>query len=150
MPNIALLIKVEIERVAKKQIKAAISPIVHKIAILKTEQIASKKLILELQQSLKQLAKSRHKLTTASAVKSVNSRITTQGVKSLRKRLGLTAAEVGLLCGTTGAAVYKWESGEAYPRPAQVAAIVSLRRLGKKSARVELNAMHTSAQSSDS
>jgi len=145
MPNIASLLKAEIERVTKKQIKAATSPMMSKITALKTELVASKKLIIELQQSLKQLAKSKPNTTTTSPTKSVNSRITAQGIKSLRKRLGLTAAEVGLLCGCTGASVYKWEAAEAYPRAAQVAAIASLRPMGKKAIRAQLNALQSNA-----
>jgi DNA-binding transcriptional regulator YiaG len=53
---------------------------------------------------------------------------------SQRRRLGLSAHECGLLLGTSGQAVFNWESGKARPRAKHMRAIAALRTLGKKDA----------------
>ena len=49
-----------------------------------------------------------------------------------RKRLGLSAANFGLLVGATGQSVYAWEAGKAKPRAQNLAAIAALRGVGKR------------------
>jgi DNA-binding transcriptional regulator YiaG len=50
----------------------------------------------------------------------------------LRKKLGVTANEMGALLGVTGQSVYKWEKGTAKPRTSQMKAIAAVRQMGKK------------------
>jgi len=61
-----------------------------------------------------------------------------------RKRLGLSAADFGLLVGTTGQSVYAWESGKVKPRPEALAAIAALRGIGKLEAEARLAAVKAS------
>jgi len=65
-------------------------------------------------------------------------RFTAKGLRSQRKRLGLSAADYGKLIGVTGQTIYSWEGGTSRPRQQQVARIASLRRLGKREARARL------------
>ena len=58
-----------------------------------------------------------------------------------RKRLGLSAADFGLLVGATGQSVYAWESGKAKPRSEALAAIAALRGIGKLEAEAGLAAV---------
>ena len=62
------------------------------------------------------------------------------GMASNRKRLGLSAADFGLLVGATGQSVYSWESGKSKPRSSSLAAIAALRGVGKRevAARLEV------------
>jgi len=55
-----------------------------------------------------------------------------------RKRLGLSAADFGLLAGATGQSVYAWEAGKAKPRGKNLAAIAALRGIGKREVRKKL------------
>jgi DNA-binding transcriptional regulator YiaG len=61
-------------------------------------------------------------------------RFSAKSLKSQRGRLGISAADVGLLIGTTGQAIYNWEGGQARPRAAHLEAIAALRKLGRKQA----------------
>ena len=61
-------------------------------------------------------------------------RFTAKGLRSQRKRLGLSAAEYGKLIGVTDQTVYNWEHEIARPRKQQVAIIASLRHVGKRDA----------------
>ena len=57
---------------------------------------------------------------------------------SNRKRLGLSAADFGLLVGATGQSVYSWEAGKSKPRAGALAAIAALRGIGKREVEARL------------
>ena len=63
-----------------------------------------------------------------------------QGLRSHRRRLGLSAADCGRLLGVSGQSVYLWESGKARPRAGALPAIAELRAMGKKQAAERLAA----------
>lgn len=70
-------------------------------------------------------------------------RISAKGLASQRKRLGLSAAEMGVLLGVSGQSVYKWEQGTTRPRAGQMPAIAALRKMGRKEATFKLAASET-------
>ena len=59
-------------------------------------------------------------------------RFSAKGMASNRRRLGLSAADFGLLLGTTGQSVYQWEAGKSKPRTKSLGAVAALRGIGKK------------------
>lgn len=64
---------------------------------------------------------------------------------SNRKRLGLSAADFGLLVGATGQSVYSWEQGKSKPRAKALAAIAALRGVGKREVAKRLQALKRAA-----
>lgn len=64
---------------------------------------------------------------------------------SNRKRLGLSAAEFGMLVGATGQSIYAWESGKSKPRARNLAAIAALRGIGKREVTAQLEALKQAA-----
>ena len=68
-------------------------------------------------------------------------RFSAKGLKSLRAKLGLSAAEFGQLVGASGQSIYKWEAGKAVPRASQRAALVAMRGIGKREAAKRLASM---------
>jgi len=68
-------------------------------------------------------------------------RFVPKGLKSLRARLGLSAADFGLLVGASGQSVYNWEAGKAIPRQSQQAALATVRGLGKREAMKKLETL---------
>jgi len=58
----------------------------------------------------------------------------TAGFASLRKKLALSAGDMGKLLDVTGATIYAWESGKSKPRASQLAAIARIRKIGKRAA----------------
>ena len=58
-----------------------------------------------------------------------------------RKQLGLSAADLGLLVGTTGQSIYAWEAGKAKPRPQNLTAIAALRGVGMTEVAAKLEAL---------
>mgnify|MGYP000152002091 CR=1 FL=1 len=65
-------------------------------------------------------------------------RFTAKGLASQRRRLGLSASDVGLLVGASGQSIYNWEEGKAHPRAKHLPAIAALRTMGKKEASARL------------
>ena len=70
-------------------------------------------------------------------------RITAKGMRSLRKKLGLTGQEFAKLLGVSLISVYQWEkkSGPLRVRDATRAAILSVRDLGAREAKERLAGM---------
>ena len=67
-------------------------------------------------------------------------RFSAKSLASQRRRLGLSAAECGLLVGTSAQSIYNWEAGKVRPRARHLVAIAALRTLGKKDAAAHLAA----------
>ncbi|MFM6992100.1 MAG: helix-turn-helix domain-containing protein [Rhodoferax sp.] len=54
------------------------------------------------------------------------------GFAALRKKLGLSAADMGKLLGVSAQSIYHWETGKTKPHASQLAAISAVRKMGKK------------------
>ena len=142
MPNIAALLKEEITRLARKEVKAQTDAIRNAnaqyrrdIAQLK-RQVAglSKQAAYFEQQERKRAAK------RAPAANVEGRRFSARGLKTHREKVGLSAADYAMLVGVTGQTVYNWEQGKSKPRDEQLASLIAVRDLGKRDAlkRLEL------------
>jgi DNA-binding transcriptional regulator YiaG len=136
--NIAAVLKDEIRRLAKREIKAATSATKQAVAQYRRD-IA--KLKRELQQQQKKTAfleaQERKRLRQPQAVEEDELevvRYSARSVRAQRKRLGLSAADYGKLVGVSGLTIYSWEHGKARPRKAQIAGLVAVRGIGKREA----------------
>ncbi|MBS0437093.1 MAG: hypothetical protein JSR75_19780 [Proteobacteria bacterium] len=143
MPNIAAVLKAEISRVARKEARAETEGLRKATASQRSELASLKKRIQELEKQLKaqMRAASRGGVLEASSPASAQSeessgglRFRQAGMAANRKRLGLSAADFGLLVGATGQSVYAWEHGKSKPRGKYLAAIASLRGISKREA----------------
>jgi len=70
-----------------------------------------------------------------------NVRFAPKGLKTLRAKLGMSAADFGQLVGASGQSIYNWEAGKAVPRASQQAALAAVRGLGKREAARRLDAL---------
>jgi transcriptional regulator with XRE-family HTH domain len=61
-------------------------------------------------------------------------RFVAKGLRSQRKRLGLSQTDVGTLLGVSAQSIYNWESESARPRDDQLAKLAALRGIGKREA----------------
>ncbi len=138
MPNIASALKGEISRIARKEVKA-------EVLSLRTAATSHRKEIAKLKQRAQTLEKmlgqlGRAKATALPMPAAPNDggdearRFSAKGLLAHRKRLGLSASEVGVLLGSSGQSIYNWEQGKSRPRASHLAAIAALRTLGKKDA----------------
>jgi DNA-binding transcriptional regulator YiaG len=135
MPNIASVLKSEITRIARKEIRAEVDGLKKSVSGYRSEIAALKRRSQSLEQELKRLQRSVPKpesLPVEEAGKT--QRFSAKGLASQRQRLGLSADAVGILIGTSGQSVYNWEAGKARPRAGHLAAIAALRGLSKTQA----------------
>jgi DNA-binding transcriptional regulator YiaG len=148
MPNIASSFKAEISRVARKEVRGEIESLKKAVAIYRSEIAALKRRVQELERSLGQLTKAKPKapLSSSEPTSSKPLRFSAKGLISERKRLELSAEDLGLLLNTSSQSIYNWEAGDVRPRAKYLPAIVALKTLGKKDAAAVLAAVksHTS------
>ena len=60
------------------------------------------------------------------------SRLTPDRIRGLRKKLGISMRELGILTGSSLGAILSWEKGKFKPRGEKKAALVALRKLRKR------------------
>ena len=140
MSNFAAQLKSEISRIAKKEVRGESAPLKKSSSQHRSDIAALKKRIAALESLVKKLSKSQQrphaKVADESEDKSL--RFRSGGFATLRKKLGLSAGEMGQLLGVSGQSVYKWEQGKAKPRASQLKAIAAIRHIGKKQAHAML------------
>lgn len=143
MPNIATVLKEEIARVARKEVRSEIASLKTAASKHRAEIAALKRRTHASEQELRRLSKANPKprSTVVEDLAPQNLRFSAKGLASQRRRLGLSADDCGLLVGASGQSIYNWESGTARPRTSHLAAIAVLRTLGKKEAASRLEAL---------
>lgn len=146
MPNIASLLKAEITRLSRREIKKELAAVRKANAAYRHQIAALRRQVSALEQKAGQLAKHAGKQTAAqsAALPDRPVRFVAKGLKSLRKRLGLSAAQLAALLGVSEQSVYNWETKKATPRREQFAAIIELRGIGKRQVQQRLQE-HASA-----
>jgi DNA-binding transcriptional regulator YiaG len=143
MPNIAAVLKDEIRRLARKEVKASTRSTKQAVAKYRRDIAQLKRLVQTQQKRMAYfVAQSEHEGQRPSAGEESmeGARYSVRPVRAQRKRLGISAEQYGRLVGVSGLTVYNWEHGKARPRKAQLAALVAVRGIGKRDAikRLEL------------
>lgn len=142
MPNIAAILKNEMARVAKKELRQEVAALRKSVSAHRSEIAALKRALQEQQKALRALQKGQPAKNAPSDEEDGGSaaglRFSAARLAAQRKRLGLSAQEFGRLVGATGQAVYNWEAGKARPRADKLAAIAALRHIGKRELQARL------------
>ena len=147
MPNIAVVLKSEISRVARKEVRAESLPLKKAITAHRSEIAALKRRAQLLEQQLKRLISVGQRLAPIVETEDTSTprRFSAKGLKSQRRRLRLSAAQCGLLVGASAQSIYNWEEGKARPRAQHLPAIFALRNLGRREANARLEALKEAA-----
>jgi DNA-binding transcriptional regulator YiaG len=140
MPNIAAVLKEEIVRLARKEIRRQTNVLRKASAQYRKDIAEMKRRVSDLQRRVSPLEKQVLKDVPpqVAEVDARRVRFTAQGLRSQRQRLGLSAGDCGKLIGVTDQTIYNWEHETARPRKEQLARIASLRHMGKRDAYVRL------------
>jgi len=148
MPNIAAVLKEEISRIARKEVrsettslKKASSQYRRDIAELKRQVSNLQGRLTLLEKQVLQKVPSQVPDADAEGV-----RFTAKGLCSQRKRLGLSAADYGKLVGVTAQTIYSWENELSRPRKQQLPVLASIRPMGKREARARLEQLTRSSR----
>jgi len=141
MPNIAAVLKDEIARIARKEVRTQTGDFKKASAQYRAHIAALRRRVDELERQLKRVGKGANRGSPAPAAPQSEEdaagtprRFSATRLSAQRKKLGLSAADFAALLGVSGQSVYKWEHGEARPRARQLEAIAELRGIGKREA----------------
>jgi DNA-binding transcriptional regulator YiaG len=162
MANLASALKEEIGRLARKEIRQQTAGTSRTVAQCAREIAALKGQIGELQRKLSALrtqgepgpavskktgskkvaaAKQAAKTAPDSGRKSSRARFSAKGLKANRERLGLSADNYGKLIGVSGLSIYNWEQEKARPREGSIAALMTIKGIGKREAAKRLEGL---------
>ena len=136
MPNLAAVMKDEIRRLARKEIKAETANAKRSLAQHRKDITELKRQVRDLTREVTYLRRQeRKRVGTASASETaVTPRFSPGWVEAHRDRLQLSAADYGELVGVSALTIYNWEKGKTKPRRQQLAAWAEVRTLGKRDA----------------
>jgi DNA-binding transcriptional regulator YiaG len=147
MPNLAVLMKDEISRLSRKEIRREVLPLKRSAATYRREIAALKRTVAALERRAKSLAKAAApREGSSTATDGTPIRFVSKGLVSLRKRLGISAADLARLLGVSMQSIYNWEHRKATPRKEQVVAIAALRSIGKKEAHERLQELSSATR----
>ena len=140
MPNIASLMKDEIVRLARKQVRKEVEGLRKASAQFRSDIAVMKRQVTALEKQIARLEKGAPKPITANPGSEDQDRIrfSSKGLATHRQRLGLSASELGTLLGVSAQSIYHWEAGKTKPRKQQLAAIAALRKMGKREVKAQL------------
>jgi DNA-binding transcriptional regulator YiaG len=148
MPNIAAVLKSEIARVARKEIRVHVEGLAKSNADQKKQISALRKQVADLERQLRKVSSVRGATPVQARPQEKQEgaalRWRPDGFAQHRKRLGISAEQMARLVGCSSLSIYKWESGKVRPRQAQLEAISRVRKLSRREA---LRELETSAQS---
>ena len=141
MSNIGAVLKQEIARVSRREIRTQVETI-RKASAQHRRHIAALRRQLEMlerQIALFQRGAKSRVAAAADEAEPQKVRFVAKGLASQRARLGLSASDYGRLVGVSSQSIYNWEQGHATPRAGQLRTLATLRGIGKREAQQRLD-----------
>lgn len=154
MPNVAAVLKEEIRRLSRKEIRSETSKLISQVKELKKTVSTLKREKAGLESRIGRLERG---ATTGSAggssPRSADTslpadadgaplpRFSPAWVAKDRKRLGLSGEDYGRLCGVSRITIWSWEKGRSRPQSAPLRRWGKVRQLSRKKAYALLDAM---------
>lgn len=143
MPSIANALNDHVRRLSRREINRDTKSIRKLTAQHRRDLAELKRQVVALQKSVAFLERQEKKRGVQAPLPASDSnglRFRADGLRSHRRRIGLSAEEYGKLVGVSGQSIYNWEAGKSRPRSGQMAKLASMRGVGKREAlkRLEL------------
>lgn len=135
MGKIETVMRSEIGRLARRELRSVCVPLARDVRTLKRTVSALKRTVTALGRVAKQwneqvVAQTSELRAPEEEVKSA--RFSAGLIRKLRKRLGLSQAEIGKLVDVSSVTVWSWEQGRSRPSGSNRHALVALRKLGRR------------------
>jgi DNA-binding transcriptional regulator YiaG len=150
MSTLAIALKEEIRRLARKEIKAQTGRTARAVAQYRRDIAQLKRSQRDLEKNVARRMSQAGQRQTAPATELNNNhaRFSARSVIAQRRRTGLSAADYAKLVGVSPLTIYNWENKKSRPRHGQLAALVALRGVGKREAQEKLQAIAANAKKS--
>jgi len=141
MPNVATVLRDEIVRLARKELRQQVGPIKKANVDLRGKVSALKKEVADLQRMVRHLESRQNKRLGMDQKQTADKQIrfSPKWVKADRERLGLSAKDYGALVGVSNVTIHSWESGKSRPKADRLAAWAEVRGIGKREAQRRLD-----------
>jgi DNA-binding transcriptional regulator YiaG len=150
MTTLAIALKEEIRRLARKEIKAQTGRTSKAVAQYRREIAQLKRQQRDQEKKLAALAAQTRKGDSAPTAAEIDldggTRFSSRSVRAQRRRTGLSAADYAQLVGVSPLTIYNWEHNKSRPRQGQFKSLVALRGLGKREALAKLEELAASAK----
>jgi DNA-binding transcriptional regulator YiaG len=140
-PNIASVLKDEIARLARKEVRKEVDALKKANTSLRSKVAELSRQVADVQRALKSASRAKPAREMATSVESTNLRFSPSRLKTQREKLGLSAKAFGQLVGVSQLTVYNWEGGKSRPSADNLQAIVALRGIGKRQLQARLVAI---------
>lgn len=140
MPNLASVMKDEIFRLTRKEVRKEVEGLKKASAQYRSDIAALKRQVAALEKQQARIAK-KVPGKVAAAVEgyaSAKFRFSAKRLAAQRAKLGLSAGDMGTLIGVSAQTIYNWEAEKSRPRQSQLAAIAATRKMGKREIKATL------------
>lgn len=140
MPNFAAVLKDEILRLARKEVRSEVETLKKASTKYRSDIVALKRQVVALEKQIVRNEKKspRNIVPEADGEGTARYRFSAKRLAAHRQKLGLSAGEMGMLIGVSAQTIYNWESEKSRPRQQQLAAIAAVRKLGKREIKAQL------------
>ncbi len=144
MANLASVLKSEIARLARKEVRTETAAMRKAVSNYRSDIAELKRTIKDQQRRISSLESKQAR--PSKAVKPAKSeignvRFSPKGLRSHREKLGISAADYASLVGVSPQTIYLWEHEQTRPRKSQIASLVEVRKLGVREAQRRLERM---------
>ena len=133
MGKLESTIKTEIQRLSKREIRATFVPLRREVRAMRLRLSSLSKNFSTLNRLTKEQMQNLPKKEMEATPEEVKaSRLTPERIRGLRKKLGISMRELGVLTGSSVGTILSWEKGKFKPRGEKKAALVALRKVRKR------------------
>ena len=143
MANIASVLKEEIARIARKELRSETDNLKKASARYRSEIAALKRRIADLEQQMERKERVQVRGAAIAPITQASPpgrivRFSAPGLKKHRERLGLSAPMLATILGVSPQTIYNWETSATRPNAQQIANIGVLRGMGKREVQARL------------
>ena len=143
MPNLQSVLRQEIQRLARREVRSELEATKKAVAHHRREIAELKRRNTALERTVSYLQSretTRMKAPPLNAEPPKGTRYSVRSLLAQRRRSGLSQTDYASLVGVSSSTIYNWESGSTKPSGRHLATLVSLRGMGKREAqkRMEL------------
>lgn len=146
MPNLQAVLRDEIKRLARREVRSELQATKKAVSQYRSDIAQLKRSLSDLEQRLQYLeSRETDRLKAGPRMKEPpqGTRFSSTALRNRRERLGLSREDFALLVGVSASTLYNWESGRTKPSGEHLAALVTLRDVGKREAEKRLELLRS-------
>jgi len=124
-----------VTRVVRRELRGSVAPLARDVRELKRVASSLSRSVASLEKAVGErvrAAEAQRARLEAPEEEVKAARMSPRLIRKLRARLKLTQGELAAILGVSSASVFAWESGRSAPRGGNRAALVALRKLGRR------------------